>query len=163
MKSATAILLLVLVGSVLVAGQRSSSCPLNSFWQGFARARVQALLTMFPDLADEIRNGQLGPNNRGNNQNNQQPSNFFGNGQPNNRQPSNNLNDNQGGSLLNNLNRGNLPNNLNGLQGNLPNNLNGLPSNNNNLNGQQGGLLDALPNLNNQLPNNLATTTPAFV
>lgn len=172
MKSATAVLLIVLVGAVMVAGQRQG-CPVTAFWRGIARARVQALLTMFPDLAEEIRNGQLGPNSNTNNQNNNLNRRNLNDGLNNNmnqqgtnqlpfNRPQNNgfngQNGQQGGSLLDNLNgqqgqQGNLPTNDFSQQGNLPtNNLNrqnSLP--NNGLQGSQ--------TLNGQSQPSLSTPT----
>lgn len=152
MRSATIVVLLVVAGSVMVAGQRpgqngptgGSGCPVTAFWQGVARARVQAILTMFPNLADEIRNGQLGPNpnNRGNG-NNQLPNDMG------------NLNGNQQGNLNNQQGSNRFPSPFNRMPSN--NNNNRLPFNpfgnhNNNNNNNQGGLLDGL---NGQQGNNL--------
>lgn len=156
MRSATIVVLLVVAGSVMVAGQRpgqngpngptgGSGCPVTAFWQGVARARVQAILTMFPNLADEIRNGQLGPNpnNRGNG-NNQLPNDMG------------NLNGNQQGNLNNQQGSNRFPSPFNRMPSN--NNNNRLPfnpfGNHNNNNNNQGGLLDGL---NGQQGNNLPT------
>lgn len=99
MKSST---LLLLVAVVLCSRLALGEACLRDL----ARARISFLLNVFPDLADEIRNGRLGPNRN----NNQQYQNQNPNGLPNNN------NNNQ---LLPNGQQ-QMPNNqgLNGMNGN---------------------------------------------
>lgn len=77
MKTSITVLVLVIVGSCLV----SSEAALMNPFREFARMRIQMILSAFPDLADEIKSGQLGQNS-----NNQAPSmnplqGLFGQGQ----------------------------------------------------------------------------------
>lgn len=90
MKLASTLLILCTCISLVVAGQ---TC--REFFRNLARARISNWLTAFPELTDEIKNGQLGPRNQQglfNNNNNMNPN---GNQQaqpnlPNNNQPNNN-------------------------------------------------------------------------
>lgn len=161
-------------GSPNGGSNSDDGCPLTYFWRTLARARVQAILNVFPSLAEEIRNGQLGPNpkNRGNginqlsndlgNQNSYLPSNNQQNNNrfpsPFNRLPSNNnrLPFNPFENRNNNNNQGGLLDGLNGQQNSLPSN--NIPSNNlpSNGLGNRGGA--ELPS-NNLIPSTLATPT----
>lgn len=132
------LLVLILLSSIAF----SEACPL---FEGLARARIQYLLTLYPNLAEEIRSGQYTPNNNNNRLNNGlNNQNRFQN-------PNNNQGSNFGGQGGNTI-----PRNQGGLSNTLPN----VTPNNLNLNGQGGGGAQGnIPNVspinNNAIPTTL--------
>lgn len=65
MQTSTTILVLVILGSCLVSGGATFTSPRDLF-KNFARMRMQLILTAFPELADEVKSGQLGSNTNNN-------------------------------------------------------------------------------------------------
>lgn len=86
MKTLTTILAIVIIGSCVASAELTVNTP-RDFFKVFARMRLQAILTAFPELADEVKSGQIGPNNNptgpfDSNNNQQNPlQGFFGQGQ----------------------------------------------------------------------------------
>jgi hypothetical protein len=99
MKVSTTIIVFIIAGSCLTFGILDACSRETRLAR--ARSRVNSLLTTFPELADEVRNGTLGPNRNSNNSNQQGTNQQGTNQQGTNQQGTNQQGTNQQGTTNN--------------------------------------------------------------